>query len=242
MKLSDENPLGQDTAQEKNTVAKFIAKFLALNDAPAVFHLPGGMIAFLTDAIYNEARTTLVTNRNEQASGFAAEGATRVAGKSAVAMGTSGPGATNLVTAIASSYFDSVPTIFITGQVNTEEIRKDPKQRQNGFQELDITKLVEGITKRTYSPKTPRDVYDSLIDAWTLANTGRKGPVLIDIPIDLQQDEFQLDLTPPVVDFTQTQYEITDQVFLKVNQLINGAKRPLILVGGGVRTTTPCLL
>jgi len=236
MKLSDEDSLEEGNPKGKNTVARFIAKFIALNEVPAVFHLPGGMIAFLTDAIYNEARTTLVTNRNEQASGFAAEGATRVAGKSAIAMGTSGPGATNLITAIASSYFDSVPTIFITGQVNSEEIRKDPQQRQNGFQELEITKLVEGITKGTYSPKTPSEVCANLIDAWTLANTDRKGPVLIDIPIDLQQEEFPLDSAPPVVNFTRSPFEITDQVFLKVNQLINGAERPLILVGGGVRT------
>ena len=98
--------------------ADLIAAFFADNGVPAVFELSGGMIAFLTDAVARLGKTPIINTRHEQAAGFAAEGATRVIGRSAVAMGTSGPGATNLITAIASSYFDSVPTVFITGQVN----------------------------------------------------------------------------------------------------------------------------
>ena len=221
---------------ELSTVAVYVAKFFAQNQVPAVFHVPGGMIAYLTDAISSEGKTLLVTNRHEQASGFAAEGATRISGKSSVAMGTSGPGATNLITAIASSYFDSVPTIFITGQVNSKEIRKNPNQRQNGFQELDIIKLVKGITKQTFSPKTPSEVHEHLVEAWKTANTGRKGPVLIDIPIDLQQKKFSLEFQEPNFEFIEKQFKISDRLFSKVNRLINEAKSPLLLIGGGVRT------
>lgn len=105
------------------TKADLIAAFIAHQQVPAIFELSGGMIAFLTDAIARLAKTPIINMRHEQAAGFAAEGATRITARSAVAMGTSGPGATNLITAIASSYFDSVPTVFITGQVNQRELK-----------------------------------------------------------------------------------------------------------------------
>ena len=114
---------------------------------PAVFELSGGMIVFLTDAIYKLGKTKIVGVRHEQSAGFAAESATRLTRIPNVAMATSGPGATNLITSIASSYFDSVPTIFITGQVNQLEIKKLKEQRQHGFQELDIVSMVKNITK-----------------------------------------------------------------------------------------------
>jgi acetolactate synthase-1/2/3 large subunit len=131
----------------KKTKADLIAKFIADNNVPGVFELSGGMIVFITDAIYRLGITKIIGLRHEQSAGFAAEAATRLSGIPNIAMATSGPGATNLITSIASSYFDSVPTIFITGQVNQNELRKDKKQRQHGFQELDIVSMVSGITK-----------------------------------------------------------------------------------------------
>ena len=98
------------------TVAQYIAHFIAQKETPAVFQLSGGMIAFLTDAIESLGITPIVHNRHEQASGFGAEGATRISGKPAVAMGTSGPGATNLLTPISSCFFDSTPAVFLTGK------------------------------------------------------------------------------------------------------------------------------
>jgi acetolactate synthase-1/2/3 large subunit len=116
----------------------WIADFFSSKQVPAVFHLSGGMTTFIIDAIANLGATPIINLRHEQAAGFAAGFATRATGRPAVAMGTSGPGATNLVTAIASCFLDSTPTIFVTGQANTSELRRNMSQRQNGFQELDI--------------------------------------------------------------------------------------------------------
>ena len=144
------------------TKSDLVATFFAERDVPAVFELSGGMIAFLTDAIARLDKTPIICTRHEQAAGFAAEGATRISGRSAVAMATSGPGATNLITAIASSYFDSVPTIFITGQVNQSELKKSVFQRQNGFQELDIVQAVRGITKYAVAINSDTNLLDEL--------------------------------------------------------------------------------
>jgi len=221
-------------SESPKTVAEYYANFIALKEAPAVFQLSGGMIAFLADAIYRKGVTPLITNRHEQASGFAAEGGTRVSGKTCVALGTSGPGASNLVTAIASCYFDSVPVVFITGQVNTQEIKSSAEQRQNGFQELDVVTMVKGITKATYSPRNAAEAIQALNGAWEIANQARFGPVLIDLPIDVQQlpcEELQ-DHISEVKD--ETQFELQDKVFTLVNSAIQNSIKPLILVGGGV--------
>ena len=217
------------------TVADYYAMFFAERETPAVFQLSGGMIAFLADAIYRKGETPLITNRHEQASGFAAEGATRVSGKTCVALGTSGPGASNLVTAIASCYFDSVPVLFITGQVNTLEIKRSPEQRQNGFQELDVVAMVKDITKATFSPKTAQEAIDSLHEAWEIANQGRFGPVLIDLPIDIQQ--LVIDSLEPsnLVEGEYLKNYLEDGVFSQINLAIEKSERPLILVGGGIR-------
>ncbi|CAN1644186.1 IlvB Thiamine pyrophosphate-requiring enzymes [acetolactate synthase, pyruvate dehydrogenase (cytochrome), glyoxylate carboligase, phosphonopyruvate decarboxylase] [Candidatus Nanopelagicaceae bacterium] len=217
-----------------STVAEYYADFIAEKEAPAVFQLSGGMIAFLADAIYRKGVTPLITNRHEQASGFAAEGGTRVSGKTCVALGTSGPGASNLVTAIASCYFDSVPVVFITGQVNTEEIKSSKGQRQNGFQELDVVTMVKGITKATYSPRTAEDAIQALHEAWKIANQPRFGPVLIDLPIDIQQ--LPVKELKPVFPKAAIEKlpELEDDVFSQVNSAIQNSRKPLILVGGGV--------
>lgn len=216
------------------TVSEYYADFIALKESPGVFQLSGGMIAFLADAIYRKDKTPLITNRHEQASGFAAEGATRVSGKTCVALGTSGPGASNLVTAIASCYFDSVPVVFITGQVNTKEIKSSTDQRQNGFQELDIATMVKGITKATYSPRNATEAIEALHEAWEIANQARFGPVLIDIPIDVQQLPIDVSKVVSIEKIFERQVELDDEIFSLVNSAIQNARKPLILVGGGV--------
>jgi acetolactate synthase-1/2/3 large subunit len=224
----------QMKSNSPNTVAEYYADFIALKETPGVFQLSGGMIAFLADAIYRKGATPLITNRHEQASGFAAEGATRVSGKTCVALGTSGPGASNLVTAIASCYFDSVPVVFITGQVNTKEIKSSAEQRQNGFQELDVVTMVKGITKATYSPRNALEAIQALNEAWEIANQARFGPILIDLPIDVQQLPIEeLKHVLPKVIF-ERKVELEDEVFSLVNSAIKNSRKPLILVGGGV--------
>ena len=224
----------QIKSNSPSTVAEYYADFIALKETPGVFQLSGGMIAFLADAIYRKGTTPLITNRHEQASGFAAEGATRVSGKTCVALGTSGPGASNLVTAIASCYFDSVPVVFITGQVNTKEIKSSAEQRQNGFQELDVVTMVKGLTKATYSPRNALEAIQALQEAWEIANEARFGPVLIDLPIDVQQlpiEEIKYLLPKATI---EKKAELKDEVFFLVNSAIQNSRKPLILVGGGV--------
>lgn len=218
---------------KRTTLADCIAMFIAEKDASAVYQLSGGMIAFLIDAIGRLGQTKIINTRHEQAAGFAAEGSARVTKKPGFAMGTSGPGATNLLTPIASSFFDSIPVIYITGQVNQKELRTNPNQRQNGFQELDICEMAKTITKKVYRPNTAKEAFKALEEGWLLAQDGRQGPVLIDIPINLQQEELEYESTN--VDQKILKSEADSSVNHEIIDYLYAAKRPLILVGGGVR-------
>jgi acetolactate synthase-1/2/3 large subunit len=219
------------------TKSDLIAKFIAERKVPSVFLLSGGMIAFLADAIYRLGETPIVNTRHEQSAGFAAEGATRITNIPTIAMATSGPGATNLITSIASSFFDSIPTIFLTGQVNQTEIKKTSQQRQNGFQELDIVDMVKNITKYSLRVDSKTDLYEELNKMWATAISGRPGPVLLDIPIDVQQE---------IVLFPNS-YESQDELIESETVLplfietilteLRKSSRPIILVGGGVRAS-----
>ena len=193
------------------------------------------MIAFLTDAIHRHGATNIVNTRNEQAAGFAAEGSARVSGIPSVAMGTSGPGATNLITAIGSSYFDSTPVLFITGQVHTSEIRNNALQRQNGFQELDIVSATKGITKFSYQITSASEFPEILDQAWKIALEGRPGPVLLDIPINIQQLECQP--LNALYSSTESETELSEAPFHVLIEKLQSAERPLILAGGGVRSS-----
>ena len=211
----------------------YFADFLVKKNVKNVYELSGGMIAFLTDAIYRQGKINIINTRHEQAAGFAAEGSTRVSGIPSVAMGTSGPGATNLMTAIGSAYFDSTPVLFVTGQVHTLELRNNHLQRQNGFQELDIVSAAKGVTKFSHQVSSADEFPDVLERAWKIALEGRPGPVLIDIPINLQQ----LNCAPSVSTSSILERDKRPRdanLALLVEKLIS-AKRPLILAGGGIR-------
>jgi acetolactate synthase-1/2/3 large subunit len=218
---------------EQTTLADCVAAFIAEKNTPAVFQLSGGMIAFLIDAIGRLGKTPIINTRHEQAAGFAAEGSARVTSIPGFAFGTSGPGATNLLTPIASSYFDSVPVVYITGQVNQSELRNNSEQRQNGFQELDICEMASTITKKVYRPQTVAEVMDALNDGWLLTQQDRQGPVLIDIPINLQQQNFRHVLFQ--VEKKSSKFLLEDKKKSKFLDLLIAAKYPLILIGGGVR-------
>ena len=216
-------------------MADHLAIFLAEKNVKNVYELSGGMIAFLTDAIHRHGATNIVNTRNEQAAGFAAEGSARVSGIPSVAMGTSGPGATNLITAIGSSYFDSTPVLFITGQVHTSEIRNNALQRQNGFQELDIVSATKGITKFSYQITSASEFPEILDQAWKIALEGRPGPVLLDIPINIQQLECQP--LNALYSSTESETELSEAPFHVLIEKLQSAERPLILAGGGVRSS-----
>jgi len=215
------------------TLADCIARFIAEKNTPAVFQLSGGMIAFLIDAIGRLGKTPIINTRHEQAAGFAAEGSARISKVPGFAMGTSGPGATNLLTPIASSYFDSIPVVYITGQVNQKELRTNQDQRQNGFQELDICTMAKPITKKVYNPQTSAEVLVALSEGWLLCQEGRQGPVLIDIPINLQQEVVKYDFPLPTL--SPKKFELSAEKLLQFREYLLAAKHPLLLIGGGVR-------
>ncbi len=213
--------------------ARVIVDRLVRHGVPRVFEMCGGMITHLLDALGERSEIDVVSMHHEQAAAFAAEAGARMTGIPGVAMATSGPGATNLLTGIASCWFDSVPAVFITGQVNRNELRGARKVRQVGFQETDIVSLARGVTKGARLLDDPAGVGAAIDEAFALALSGRPGPVLLDIPMDVQRgeaDESAGAFTPPSVrepSLPQAQAAL---------DAISRAERPLLLVGGGVRT------
>ncbi|HEN3589497.1 TPA: thiamine pyrophosphate-binding protein, partial [Yersinia enterocolitica] len=176
-----------------------IAHVLSANNVDFGFELIGGMIAHLVDSINLLGKTKLISVHHEQAAAFAAGGIARATNnkKLGLALGTSGPGATNLITGIADCWLDSSPCIFITGQVNTNELKGQRNIRQQGFQELDIVSIVQSITKYAYQIKNQDEIIPCLQQAIDIAISGRPGPVLIDIPMNLQRAE----LNDNVIDY-----------------------------------------
>ena len=149
-----------------------------------VFGLPGGANLPTYDALY-DAGIRHILCRHEQGAGHAAEGYAKASGRVGVALATSGPGATNLVTAIADAVMDSVPTVFITGQVRTDLLGTD------GFQEADVTGITMPIVKHSIMIRDPREIPTAIHEAFHIARTGRPGPVLVDIPQDLSRADIQ---------------------------------------------------
>lgn len=218
-------------------VADYIAKYLAEKNVPAVFELVGGMITFLIDSIYRDGQTKLVSMHHEQSAAFAAEASARISGIPGVAMATSGPGATNLVTGIGSCYFDSTPAVFITGQVNRCERKGASAVRQLGFQETEIVRMVQPIVKRAWAVDDPNQIPGVLEEAFRTALSGRPGPVLIDIPMDVQRAQIdhlpERSLDPAKLEVLPCITE-TDAILIRDSLL--DAERPLILAGGGIRS------
>jgi acetolactate synthase-1/2/3 large subunit len=216
--------------------ADWIAKFLASQRVEAVYEVAGGMIANLIDAIHRDGQVRIVACHHEQAAGFAAEGHARMNGVPGVAMGTSGPGAINLLTALGSCHFDSTPAVFITGQVNRSEQKRERPIRQLGFQETDVVAMAAPIAKAAIRVETIEELPRCLIEAFALARAGRPGPVLVDIPLDLQLAELEAPLpaSPEEIDLREEQRIPADAVARIVADLA-GAERPLILAGGGLQ-------
>ncbi len=219
-------------------VSDYIIEFLLDKKIDKSFGYIGGAIAHLYHSIdkYNEME--LINCIHEQGAGFAAEGYARVTGKSGVAFATSGPGATNLITPIGSCYFDSVPMLFITGQVNTYEYKYDKPVRQIGFQETDIVSIVRPITKYAVMIDKIKNIRYEMEKAYFLSQNGRKGPVLVDIPMDIQRGDIDVESSKSFFDsheYQELQFENDHGTFMKVVHLLNSSSRPIILIGAGVR-------
>ncbi len=215
-------------------VADYIAAVLERNRVRQVYELIGGMTTHLVDSIHNRRTIRIVCMHHEQAAAFAAEGSARMTGIPGVALATSGPGATNLLTGVASCFFDSVPVVFITGQVNRNEMRKSHGVRQQGFQETDIVTMAKPITKGAWLVEDPTDVPSMLCRAFELAVSDRPGPVLLDIPMDVQRAEIRVPERVPMATPVVPNSEIIglDQMMTELAQ----ADRPIILAGGGIRS------
>jgi acetolactate synthase-1/2/3 large subunit len=217
-----------------------LAKFLIVHRVQTCFELVGGMITHLLDSFAESGQFNIISMHHEQAAAFAAEGVARHAkGKTiAVAMGTSGPGATNLLTGIGSCWFDSVPCLFITGQVNTRELKGDLAIRQQGFQELDIVEVARSLTKYAVRVDSPDDLLRELHKALSTSLSGRQGPVLLDIPNDVQRAEIPDALVEKWLNMPleiSSGSEIGKSELKKIEALCNDAQRPLICIGGGAR-------
>ncbi len=213
----------------------YIAETLAVRKVPAVFELIGGMITHLVDSIHVVGKTPIISMRHEQGAAFAAEASGRILGDTpGVAMATSGPGATNLLTGIGSCFFDSSPAVFITGQVNRHEQKGDRAIRQLGFQETDIAAMAAPITKQVFSVNAAEDLPQILDDAFRIATTGRRGPVLVDIPMDVQRDQ----VTAPVRSMPAcAPAAVLDPAFAQdALKAVLKSSKPLILAGGGLRS------
>jgi acetolactate synthase-1/2/3 large subunit len=215
--------------------ADYVVSSLRSQGVDHVFEVAGGMIALMIDAIHRDGAIRLVSMHHEQGAAFAAEGFARMTGVPGVAMATSGPGALNLLTGLGSCYFDSTPAVFITGQVNRSEQKGDRPIRQLGFQETDVAAIAAPITKGAWRVGAPDELSALLADAFTLARSGRPGPVLLDIPMDIQRSEIGDE--PPAGPAALVASEpVAPDAVLAVLAGLRRAQRPLVLVGGGVRS------
>ena len=210
------------------TVSEAMVRCLEAEGVETIFGYPGATICPFYDAL-SRSNIRHVLVRTEQNAGHAANGYARMTGKPAVCVVTSGPGATNLITGISTAYMDSIPMVIITGQVVSSLLGSDV------FQEVDITGSVEAFIKHSYLIKDPKDIGRIFKEAFYIAGTGRPGPVLIDIPMDVQKME--IDFTyPEKVSIRSYRPSFKGHIgqINKAAAAIAKAKRPLIVAGGGI--------
>ncbi len=208
--------------------AKILMECLKKEGVDIIFGYPGGQVLPIFDALYDE-KIKLVLTRHEQGAAHAADGYARATGKVGVCLATSGPGATNLVTGIATAYMDSVPMVAITGQVKSFLIGND------AFQEADITGITRPITKHNYLVEDIGDLARVMKEAFHIARTGRPGPVLVDIPSDIQMQEAEF-AYPEKVEIRgyNPTYEGHPGQIKRAAKAISDSKRPVLYAGGGV--------
>lgn len=216
------------------TVSDYIVEYLISKNITDVFGYPGGMVTYFMDSLSKRSdRINAHLAYHEQGAAFAACGYAQVSGKVGVSYATSGPGATNLITGICNAYFDSIPTLFITGQVNTYESKSEKNIRQRGFQETDIVSIVKPVTKYAAKIDTAEDIKYQLDYAFHVAISGRKGPVLLDIPMNI----FRTDIEPETLKgyLPIFQNDSSEQLNLLSDMLIR-SKKPLLLLGNGIKS------
>ena len=221
-------------------LSDFILDFLVKKKVKKVFLITGGAISFVVDAFSRNKKISYICAAHEQAAAMMADAYSRMGPNFSATMVTSGPGATNLLTGIACSWFDSIPSIHICGQVNSTDLGSSHKSTQNvrqvGFQETDIVSMAKPITKMAYQLKNPEEIKFVLEKAYHVANSGRPGPVLIDVPMDFQRKIINPKKlkTFKIIDKKPNQNSIKIKI-AKICGLLKKSKRPTIIVGGGIR-------
>ena len=225
------------TEQEKLTMqlngSQIFVEVLCEQGVDTIFGYPGGAVLNLYDELYrNTDRITHVLTAHEQGASHAADGYARATGRTGVVLATSGPGATNLVTGIATAYMDSVPMVAFTGNVTTDGLGSD------SFQEAYIEGITMPITKHNFTVRRVEDLADTMRAAFRIAQSGRKGPVLVDIPKDITAAVCEF--TPKKPEPIRTVVTFDEQQVKWAADIINGAQRPLVYFGGGVRSAASC--
>ncbi len=216
-------------AATERTGSQLVLDALADEGVDVVFGYPGGTIMPVYDALFSERRMQHVLVRHEQGAAFAAGGYARSSGRVGVAIATSGPGATNLLTGLLDANMDSVPVVAITGQVRSSLMGSD------GFQEADVTSMAQPATKRAFLVRNVDDIYQTVREAFALARGPRPGAVLVDIPTDVLKSKTRVqpewvpaaDATPPPA--------FDERAIEAAAQLLASARRPLVIAGGGVK-------
>jgi len=217
----------------KLTGSQIFVEVLVEQGVDTLFGYPGGAVLNLYDELYkNSDRIRHVLTAHEQGASHAADGYARATGRTGVVLATSGPGATNLVTGIATAYMDSVPMVAFTGNVATTLLGKD------SFQEAYIEGITMPITKHNYTVRRVEDLADTMRAAFRIAQSGRKGPVLVDIPKDITAASCEF--TPKAPELIRTVTRYNEEDVKKAAQMINESERPIVYFGGGVRSAAGC--
>ncbi len=216
-------------------LSDYVAGFLVKLGIKHVFVITGGAAAHLIDSIAKTPGIEYVCPQHEQAGAMAADAYARATGKLGVAIATSGPGATNMLTGVCCSFYDSIPALYITGQVSTFRSKGNTGIRQLGFQETDVTAVFKPVTKYAVKINDPQDIRYELEKAVHIAHSGRPGPVLIDIPDNLQRMDVQPKLLKSFVPKTdKNNSRLLDSQATKCINLLRQAKRPVIILGWGI--------
>lgn len=210
----------------------YIVKFLEEKSVEYIFGYQGGMITHLIDSISKSNKIKFIQAYHEQSAAIAAEGYARATNNIGVAISTSGPGVTNMITGIANAYFDSIPMIYITGQVNTYDYKYDKLIRQQGFQEMDVVSVTQSITKYSKMVDKLEELPYELEKAYEIALDGRKGPVVLDIPMNIQRGDIELQ-NFSCLKKEQINTKISDDKLNNSIEIIKNSKSPMFLIGAG---------
>lgn len=220
----------------KIKLSDYVAMFLSKQKIEYVFAISGGATIHLIKSLNDARGVNYICPQHEQAGAMAADGYARASGGMGAAIATSGPGATNLITGICCAYYDSIPVIFITGQVSTFRLKNNLGVRQIGFQETDVVEISKSITKYSVMIKKSKDIRYELEKALYIAKSGRPGPVLIDIPDNIQREMLDPNkLRPFRFNAKNNKTTVINNDIEKCIALIKQSKRPVIVLGWGIR-------